>query len=45
MVQKAVTDALKGGKNKRTQVAATEIEKYSDEDEDFGIDNIDLAYY
>ena len=43
MVQEAVMYTLKQGKNKRTWVVATEIDEYSNEDEYFGIDSINLA--
>ena len=43
MEKRAVMDALKGGKKKRTRRVAAYIEVSRDEDEAFGIDNIKLA--
>ena len=43
MVQKFVTADLKGGKQKRIQVVATDIDKSTNEDEAFIIDHINLA--
>ena len=42
-VKKYITDALKGGKKKRTQVVKTYIDESSDEYESFVIDRINLA--
>ena len=42
-VKKYITDALKGGKKKQTQVVKTYIDESSDEYESFVIDRINLA--